>query len=304
VNRRVTLVEKVNLYAIILADTNLPATSKVAAGWLLFYHHNSVTGVCNPSNRTIGKALGLRPENVSRHIRVLVNAGYVIARRRFGSSNSYDFNWARGSKVKVSALRQQLGMNRDRKDMTETAIPVDEIIKTPCSNLQDGHDENVNLIHEDKTVIEDGNLILSGEVYGPLSILDGEVSNCHHPEAQIDRVLSSFSSIYPLKIPDNELPRVRAALSRALKIATANTILDGAMSYANECTGREAQFIASPVNWLNGRRWHSSEKTKSEVAILGADGNAIVPTNQSRPVSRRQQIAQWTPSRKSPFSLQ
>ena len=97
-NKRPSPPDKVNLYIVILADTNLSATSKVIAGWLLFNHHNTVTGICTPSNRTIGKAIGIRPENVSRNIGMLVKAGYLLVRRRFGTSNSYDFDWSKGGK--------------------------------------------------------------------------------------------------------------------------------------------------------------------------------------------------------------
>ena len=98
-NRRHSLPDKVNLYTVILADTNLTATSKVIAGWLLFNHHNTITGICTPSNRTIGRALGIRPENVSRNIGMLVEGGYLFVRRRFGTSNSYKFNWSKGETV-------------------------------------------------------------------------------------------------------------------------------------------------------------------------------------------------------------
>ena len=92
--KRHSLPDKVNLYIVILADKNLPPTAKVIAGWLLFNHHNTLTGICTPSNRTIGKAIGIRPENVSRNIGMLVRAGYLLVRRRFGTSNSYDFEWS------------------------------------------------------------------------------------------------------------------------------------------------------------------------------------------------------------------
>ena len=79
-NKRPSLLDKVNLYIVILSDANLSATSKVVAGWLLFNHHNTVTGICTPSNRTIGKSLGIRPENVSRNIGMLVKAEYLFVR--------------------------------------------------------------------------------------------------------------------------------------------------------------------------------------------------------------------------------
>jgi hypothetical protein len=305
--QRHSLPDKVNLYNVILADGTLSATSKVIAGWLLFHHHNTETGVCTPSNRTVGKAVGVRHENVSRHVRMLVNAGYLIVRRRFGTSNSYDFDWSKGGKEAVSAIRRRLkGMNGEARGMTETTRPTDENVKTPCSNRQDPVDENVNLILEKKTGIKDGNLKLSGEIGDPLPLNGDEViSPSFEPGIQNgdDRDVASFRSIYPLVISKEEVPAVRKALRRALTVANMDAILNGAVSYATECVGREARFIADPVNWLNGGRWTSKSKTKSDLVILDADGKPL-QVNQTRPSSRRQEILEWTPSRKNPFSLQ
>jgi len=63
-----TLANKLNLFTVIFADPHLGSTSKVVAAWLLFYHHNTVTSLCIPSNATVGRAIGLSPENVNRHI--------------------------------------------------------------------------------------------------------------------------------------------------------------------------------------------------------------------------------------------
>src|SRR5208282_1593458 len=121
-------------------------------GWLLFNHHNTVTGICTPSNCTIAKAIGIRPENVSRNIGMVVKAGYLLVRRRFGTSNSYDFDWSKGGKDVVSAIRKHLkGAKADAEDMTKGSRPIDENIKPPCSNRQDCNDGNVNLILEENT---------------------------------------------------------------------------------------------------------------------------------------------------------
>jgi len=305
-NRRHSLPDKVNLYTVILADTNLSATSKVIAGWLLFYHHNTMTGICTPSNRTIGKAIGIRPENVSRNIGMLVKTGYLLVRRRFGTSNSYDFDWSKGGKDVVSAIRKHLkGPEADAEDMTQGSRPVDENIKPPCLNRHDRNDENVNLILEENTGTEDGNLNLLGESDGNLLWNHGEanVPSRIEPGPDEEGTLARFRSVYPLVISEGQVPAVRAALRRALTIASIETILQGAMRYSTECIDREPHFIAEPVNWLNGRRWSSTDKTKSDVVILEPDGKSLT-VNQRRPRSRSQEILQWIPSRKNPFSLQ
>ena len=309
-SKRLSLVDKTNLYIVILADGNLPATGKVIAGWLLFNHHNTLTGICTPSNRTVGNAVGIRPENVSRHIHMLVKAGYLIARRRVGTSNSYDFDWSKGHKNAVADLRKRLKRpNTTAEDMTETTIANDENVTASCSDHQDGIDKNINLIRERKTVLKDGNLTLSGEIEAPLSLNEGEGEVIDPPDIESeldsgsDGLVARFSSIYPLIISQDDTPALRAALRRALTIASFDAILDGAMRYASECSDREAKFIANPINWLNGRRWCSTPKTKSDVVILGQDDNSL-GLNHSRPLSPRQEILRWKASRKVPFSLQ
>ena len=120
-NKRLSLLDKVNLYTVILSDAGLPASSKVIAGWLLLDHRNTVTGICCPSNRTIGKALGIRPENVSRNIGMLLKAGYLFVRRRFGTSNSYEFNWSKGEKD--AGMNHLKSGEADAEDMTTTSRP-------------------------------------------------------------------------------------------------------------------------------------------------------------------------------------
>jgi hypothetical protein len=104
----VELLDKVNLYTIILADQNIPCSSKAIAGWLLLYHYNTKTGQCNPSLRAIGKALGMSRGNVSRFLQPLIKADYLIVKRHFNNSVDYDFDWAMGTKDQVTALRKRL----------------------------------------------------------------------------------------------------------------------------------------------------------------------------------------------------
>jgi hypothetical protein len=307
-NKRSSLLDKVNLYIVILFDANLSATSKVVAGWLLFNHHNTMTGICCPSNRTIGKALGIRPENVSRNIGMLVKVGYLFVRRRFGTSNSYEFNWSKGGKDAVRVIRTQLkGAEAEVEDMTKTSRPIDENVKIPRLKRHDSSDGNVNLIPESKTGTKDGNVTLSGEseasgIYNHGKVVDRPSHIEPTVDTSLEGVLTRFSSIYPLVIPESRVPAVRSAFRRALTVANAEVILDGAMRYALECTGREPNYIADPVNWLNGHRWHLKDKTKADLVILGPDSKPL-NVNSPRPRSRSQEILQWIPSRKSPFSL-
>jgi hypothetical protein len=67
--------------------------------------------------------------------------------------------------------------------------------------------------------------------------------------------VTQFRSIHPLEIFDHHVPTVRAAARRALTLADPESILDGAMRYAIDCSDREANYIADPANWLNGRKW-------------------------------------------------
>jgi len=167
---------------------------------------------------------------------------------------------------------------------------------------------DVNLILESKTGTKDGNLTLSGESEASALWSHGKVvDRPSYIESRLDTsqegILARFSSIYPLVIPEDRIPAVSSALRSALSVANADVILDGAMRYAIECSGREANYIADPVNWLNGHRWSSKDKTKAALVVLGPDGKAV-NIDPPRPMSRSQEILQWKPSRKNPFSLQ
>jgi hypothetical protein len=52
----------------------------------------------------------------------------------------------------------------------------------------------------------------------------------------------------------------RKAYDKALKIASADTILAGATLYAQTCS-REEQFQAHLSSWLNGQRWEDEVKS-------------------------------------------
>jgi DNA-binding transcriptional ArsR family regulator len=105
---KTTLLDKTNLYLVMLADPQLSHGDKVVAAWILLFHHNSRSGLCIPKTETIGKAIGMRRENVSRHISNLVKAGYLLVQRRFNSSNSYDFVWSRGTREALNEIRDRL----------------------------------------------------------------------------------------------------------------------------------------------------------------------------------------------------
>jgi hypothetical protein len=294
-----TLAQKLNLFTVIFADPHLGSTTKVVAAWLLFYHHNTATGLCIPSNGAVGKAIGLSPENVSRHTNKLVKAGFLLVQQRFGTSNSFDFNWSRGSVEAVEAVRTRL--RRASPDppsemgMTKMRGEVDESGRGSCQNEQGSPDENDNLILEDNTEIEDGKITPPREhegfpIYKPSK-------RSQSPTALSDTIVDSFvarfRSIYPLQISEDEVPSIRAAARRALALADSESILDGAMRYHGECSGREANYIADPVNWLNGRKWSGKGKIKTDTVILGSDGS---PIPASRHPTIRDRIQQWRPA--------
>jgi hypothetical protein len=297
-----TLAHKLNLFTVIFADPHLGSTTKVVAAWLLFYHHNTATGLCIPSNGTVGKAIGLNPESVSRHTNKLVKAGFLVVKQRFGTSNSFDFNWSRGSVEAVEAVRTRLRRPSSEVDMTKMLGEVDEKGRGSCQNEQGDLDENDNLTLEDNTGNKDGNLTLPREKDLPISIhRKRPQSSAAVADTRVDSFVARFRSIFPLKISDDELPSVRAAARRALTLADSESILDGAMRYHGECSGREANYISDPVNWLNGKKWSGKGKIKTDTVILGSDGSPI-PASGYRTI--RDRIQNWRPAQGNPTKLE
>jgi hypothetical protein len=289
---KTTLLDKTNLYLVMLADPQLSHGDKVVAAWLLFFHHNSRSGLCFPKTETIGKAIGMRRENVSRHISNLVKAGYLLVRRRFNSSNSYDFVWSRGTREALNEIRGRL--KDENIDVTVSSAASDDVITGVCRNHHSQCDDIVSLIPVDNTLNEHGNLTLIGEtdrIHSSNEQNICDIDSTSKNESEMETLVSQFLSVYPLEICRNELSSIRRALRQAITKTSFAAIMNGAMSYATQCADREPRYIADPVNWLNGERWVEKDKAKSKALVIAADGRPI--STSSRPLSVREKIQRW-----------
>lgn len=67
--------------------------------------------------------------------------------------------------------------------------------------------------------------------------------------------LKAFESWYPIYPRHVGRGAAERAFLKALPLASVETLIAGARAYAEECAGKEAQYVAHPSTWLNGKRW-------------------------------------------------
>jgi hypothetical protein len=163
---------------------------------------------------------------------------------------------------------------------------MDDVITEVCRNHHRQCDDIVNLIPEDNTLNEHGNITLFGETDRIHSSNERRICNIDvlsKNESEMENLISQFLSVYPLEICRDELPSIRRALRQVMTRTSFVAIMNGAMSYATQCADRVPRYIADPVNWLNGERWVEKDKVKSSALVLAADGRPI--STSSRPLS-------------------
>lgn len=84
-NQPASMSQKLAWLKAIHADIGLnPATKNVAVG--LFMHHNEKDGRCNPKQKTLAAALGLKLRRVNEGIKALHDAGWIASVRTRGAS--------------------------------------------------------------------------------------------------------------------------------------------------------------------------------------------------------------------------
>jgi hypothetical protein len=102
------IANKIWLNNIVMSDCKIPYRSRVIFNWLLFFHHNSKSGQCNPSTITLGGMLHTHQKQISRALNPLVKAGYLIIHPRWNNSNEYEFNWEKCNASAVAALYEKV----------------------------------------------------------------------------------------------------------------------------------------------------------------------------------------------------
>ena len=80
---------------------------------------------------------------------------------------------------------------------------------------------------------------------------------------QFDAEFQEFWDAYPRHV---KKMATRKAYEKARRVASAATILAGAMLYARTCP-HEEQFIAHPTSWLNAGRWDDEIGSVRRVAV-------------------------------------
>jgi len=69
-----------------------------------------------------------------------------------------------------------------------------------------------------------------------------------------DSSFDKFWEIYPKKL---DKAKARKAFRSALRVAEAETIIEGARRYANDPNLPEIQFVKYPATWLNAEAWEN-----------------------------------------------
>lgn len=79
-----------------------------------------------------------------------------------------------------------------------------------------------------------------------------------------------FWKAYPRRV---EKITARTAYDKALKVATATQILQGAMRYAAERQGQNPRFTKHPASWLNAGCWDDEPigKTNGQSVLAAFD---------------------------------
>lgn len=92
------------------------------------------------------------------------------------------------------------------------------------------------------------------------TVTSGDVEELLLVEESTPDRFDDFWAAYPRRTHKAE---ARKAWSKALKEATADTIVEAAGKYAEHCKrqGTAAQYIAHPASWLNGLRWEDELPT-------------------------------------------
>lgn len=98
-----------------------------------------------------------------------------------------------------------------------------------------------------------GNLTSGNLTSGNLTLKNTNIKNTSNKEHNKDEMFETFWQTYPRKIGKGA---AKAAFEKAIKKASAETILQVAGFYAQKNDLPDLQFIPHPATWLNQERWH------------------------------------------------
>lgn len=98
-----------------------------------------------------------------------------------------------------------------------------------------------------------------------------------------------FWKVYPRKI--NKQGAFKA-WSKAVKKTDAQTIIDGASRYSQQCVGKEPEYIAHAATWLNACRWTDEPESKPVEKTLRE--KQIESLNYQRELCRKERAGEIT----------
>lgn len=291
-------VQKWNLMMAIQRDGSLSDGARRTAMFLLD-RHNYRTGRCFPSYGTIAKDIGADRSTAIRHIKSLIDAGWIFAEKADAKggfvSNNFVFAWGRcDAQPSGTAATSPSG---------ECATTLVANAPPPSGNRATRGSRNpatppsgtsATLTYEDITCESltcEGNLGArpSGSLtdHAPRTI-DGpaEQSSCDddcptlplaiiEPSRAVTRAnarrspssvgLETFPEWYaqfPRKVSRGNAEKAYAKIIKSGE-ATPAELLAGAMRYAAAVAGTEPRYIKHPASWLNAKGWLDEPEPQS-----------------------------------------
>jgi DNA-binding MarR family transcriptional regulator len=101
------------------------------------------------------------------------------------------------------------------------------------------------------------------------------------PPGEVEEVFAVFWGQYPKRqAKDAAWREFQNAVTAG---ADPKDILAGAMRYSADCTGKDAQYIARPDNWLRGGRWKDEPASARPEGKGGNGGNGAHRSRRNKP---------------------
>lgn len=253
----------------IAADNRLPPSSLRVAVFIA-KHLNRASGDAWPSQERLAAETCLPERTVCYGIKALCDFGYLEKRRAgFGRSNRYSIGGisTEGSAEEANCITATDCVNDEHITATD-CVNDNSIPATDCCSFQQrvaAHSRNGLRTNPYREPSEEEPL----EEY----ISPPTPSRAAQPKAkrsEEDARFEEFYRAYPKKASKG---RARKAWAKAVKLATPETIIAGAMRYAAERAGQDATYTRHPATWLNDEAWHDEPAPAQQPGIRGGGGH-------------------------------
>lgn len=186
-------------------------------------------GIAWPSLATISRVTGIARTNLPKLIKQLEDTGYLTRERRVDECGD------------STSTRYQLAFEVSSTEITGV-IPTHDTRVIPPDDTVSSHGMTRGVIPLDALTTHKGTSQGTAHSEQPtLSLVEPS-----------DSGFERFYGAFPLKKGRGQAERAYRA---ALKSATPETLLAGAIAYATERHGQDPKYTAYPATWLNGKRW-------------------------------------------------